>query len=351
MALVTIPNVRVKGITACVPPWVEENLDIPVFNPGEAERVIAQTGIERKHVVDEGVCVSDLCLKAGERLMAELGWERETIDAIGFVSLAPDYLEPPTACVLQGRLNLSEDCFALDMSHGCPGWVNGFFTLASLVSHGDIKRAILFNGDTPTQGTSPLDKESRPLFGDAGIATALEFDTEAPVIEFHLGTRGKDFKAIWKEYGGRRNPITPEALEYKEIGEHIVRRGIDATMDGMSVFAFGMTMAPKSVNTLCEHYGINKDGVDKFIFHQANQYMNERIRKKLKLEPERAPYSLKDYGNTGSASIPLTLVTQCHEEYATKEMETVACAFGVGLAWGSVHFRTNKMVCPEVIIY
>ena len=351
MALVTIPNVRVKGITACVPPWVEENLDIPVFNPGEAERVIAQTGIERKHVVDEGVCVSDLCLKAGERLMAELGWERETIDAIGFVSLAPDYLEPPTACVLQGRLNLSEDCFALDMSHGCPGWVNGFFTLASLVSHGDIKRAILFNGDTPTQGTSPLDKESRPLFGDAGIATALEFDTEAPVIEFHLGTRGKDFKAIWKEYGGRRNPITPEALEYKEIGEHIVRRGIDATMDGMSVFAFGMTMAPKSVNTLCEHYGINKDGVDKFIFHQANQYMNERIRKKLKLEPERAPYSLKDYGNTGSASIPLTLVTQCHEGYATKEMETVACAFGVGLAWGSVHFRTNKMVCPEVIIY
>ena len=351
MALVTIPNVRVKGITACVPPWVEENLDIPVFNPGEAERVIAQTGIERKHVVDEGVCVSDLCLKAGERLMAELGWERETIDAIGFVSVAPDYLEPPTACVLQGRLNLSEDCFALDMSHGCPGWVNGFFTLASLVSHGDIKRAILFNGDTPTQGTSPLDKESRPLFGDAGIATALEFDTEAPVIEFHLGTRGKDFKAIWKEYGGRRNPITPEALEYKEIGEHIVRRGIDATMDGMSVFAFGMTMAPKSVNTLCEHYGINKDGVDKFIFHQANQYMNERIRKKLKLEPERAPYSLKDYGNTGSASIPLTLVTHCHEEYATKEMETVACAFGVGLAWGSVHFRTNKMVCPEVIIY
>lgn len=351
MALVTIPNVRVKGITACVPPRVEENLDIPVFNPGEAERVIAQTGIERKHVVDEGVCVSDLCLKAGERLLEELGWEKDTIDAIGFVSLAPDYLEPPTACVLQGRLNLSEDCFALDMSHGCPGWVNGFFTLASLVSHGDIKRAILFNGDTPTQGTSPLDKESRPLFGDAGIATALEFDTEAPAIEFHLGTRGKDFKAIWKEYGGRRNPITPEALEYKEIGEHIVRRGIDATMDGMSVFAFGMTMAPKSVNTLCEYYGINKDGVDKFIFHQANQYMNERIRKKLKLEPERVPYSLKDYGNTGSASIPLTLVTQCHEDYSTKEMETVACAFGVGLAWGSVHFQTNKMVCPEVIIY
>lgn len=351
MALSNIKNVTIRGIVACVPSRIEENLDIPVFNPGEAERVIAQTGIERKHVVDEGVCVSDLCVKAGEKLLADLGWERESIDAIGFISLAPDYLEPPTACIIQGRLDLSEDCFALDMSQGCPGWVNGLFALASIVSHGDIKRAILFNGDTPTQGTSPLDKESRPLFGDAGIATALEFDPNATDIQFHLGTRGKDYKAIWKEYGGRRNPITPEALEYKEIGEHIVRRGIDATMDGMSVFAFGMTMAPKSVNTLCEHFEIDKGKVDKFIFHQANQYMNERIRKKLKLDISVVPYSLKDYGNTGSASIPLTLVTQCHEEYATKKMETVACAFGVGLAWGSVHFLTDKMVCPEVILY
>ena len=351
MALVAIPDVIIRGITACVPPRVEENIDLPVFRPGEAERVIAQTGIERKHVVDEGVCVSDLCVKAGEQLMAELGWDKESIDAIGFVSLAPDYLEPPTACVLHGRLELKEDCFALDMCHGCPGWVNGLFALSSLVSHGGIKRAILFNGDTPSQGTSPLDKESRPLFGDAGIATALEFDTDAPPLQFHLGTRGKEFKAIWKEFGGRRNPVTHEALEYKEIREHVVRRGIDATMDGMSVFAFGMTVAPKSVNYLCDQYQINKDEVDKFIFHQANLYLNERIRKKLKLAPERVPYCLKDFGNTGSASIPLALVTQCHNDYATKKMNTVACAFGVGLAWGSVHFVTDKIVCPEVIVY
>ena len=111
MALTNISNVTIRGIAACVPPHVEENIDIPVFNPGEAERVIAQTGIERKHIVDEGVCVSDLCVKAGEKLLADLGWERDSVDAIAFVSLAPDYLEPPTACYswqngLLGRLFL-----------------------------------------------------------------------------------------------------------------------------------------------------------------------------------------------------------------------------------------------------
>ena len=267
------------------------------------------------------------------------------------MSLTPDYLEPPTGNILHGRLGLSENCMVIDLTQGCPGWINGLATVSSLVSHGNIKRAVLLNGDTATLMRSPYDQESLPLFGDAGTATALEFELDAPALEFDFGSRGKDWKAISRPAGGFRNPIVEESLTFKQYGEHIKRRDIDAVMDGMSVFSFGITTAPKSVLSLCEHFDIDLSNIDYFIMHQANQYLNEKIRKKLKIPAEKTPYSLKDYGNTSGASIPLTIVTQCSKEFSSKRLDNVACAFGVGLAWGSMHFKTDCIVCPEVIYF
>lgn len=352
MANLKISNVSIRGIAACVPSHIEENIDLPVFKEGEAERVIAQTGIERKHKVEGfGVTAADLCEKAFNNLMEELGWDKESIDILAFVTLTPDYLEPPTGCVMQGRLGLSEKCFTVDLTQGCPGWVNGLASVSALLSSGNLKRAVLLNGDTATLMRSQTDKESLPLFGDAGVATALEFDEGAFGFEFDFGTRGKDFKGIIRHAGGFRHPITEESLLYKDFGENIRRRDTDAVMDGMSVFSFGITTAPKSVLSLCDRYQIQLDDIDLFIMHQANQYLNEKIRKKLRIPVEKTPYSLKDYGNTSGASIPVTIVTQCHERFSNEELDIIACAFGVGLAWGSVHFKTNHIVCPEVIYY
>lgn len=349
MANIKIKNVRIVGISACAPKHVESNMDIPVFIEGEAERVIAQTGIKEKHIVPDGsMLASDLCVAACEKLLDALGWEKDSIDTLGFVSLSGDYLEPPTACILQDRLGLSEHTMTIDMNQGCSGWVNGLATLSSLVMTGSVKRALLLNGDTSSLLNSPYDKEARPLFGDAGVATAIEYDETAPNIYFNFGTRGKDFEAILRKYGGLRFPITEESLQYKEIAEHIVRRDKDCTMDGMGVFAFGMSTAPKSVKALCEKYSIDLGSIDYFLMHQANQYMNEKIRKKLKISEEITPYSLDEYGNTSSASIPLTLVTKCREDYQKKHIKTMATAFGVGLAWGSVYFETDRIVCPEI---
>lgn len=352
MSNLKIENVSIKGISACVPSHVEENTSLLVFKEGEAERVIAQTGIERKHKVKGfGITASDLCERAFEKLMAELGWSRESIDILAFTTLTPDYLEPPTGCVLQGRLGLSECCFTIDLTQGCPGWINGLATVSSLLSHGHMKRAILLNGDTATLMRSQRDKESLPLFGDAGVATALEYEEGAFGFEFDFGTRGKDFKSIMRPAGGFRCPITEESLRYHDYGENISRRDIDAVMDGMSVFAFGISTGPKSVQNLCEKYHIDLDGIDIFVMHQANQYLNEKIRKKLKIPVEKTPYSLKDYGNTSGASIPVTVVTQCHERFSNETLDVLACAFGVGLAWGSVHFKSDHIVCPKVIYY
>lgn len=211
-----------------------------------------------------------------------------------------------------------------------------------------MKRGVLLCGDTPTLQNSPQDKETRPLFGDAGTATALEYDENAVPMEFDFGSRGKDFKAIWTPQGGMRVPLTEKSLKYVEYGEHKLRRPIDVTMDGMSVFSFGFSTAPKSVISLVNEYNLVLDDIDYLVLHQANHYLNEKIRKKLKFPPEKVPYSMKDYGNTGSPSIPLTIVTQCNEEFNNKPLNVIACAFGVGLAWGSIHFKTDKIVCPPV---
>lgn len=352
MANLKITNVAIKGIAACVPSHVEENVNLNVFKEGEAERVVAQTGIERKHKVEGfGTTGADLCEKAFEKLLAELGWNKESIDVLGYVTLTPDYLEPPTGCVLHGKLGLSESCLTIDLTQGCPGWINGVATISSLLSHGSLKRAILLNGDTATLMRSPYDKESLPLFGDAGVATALEFEEGAFGFEFDFGTRGKDFEAIYRPAGGFRYPITEESLKYKDYGEHIQRRDTDAVMDGMSVFSFGISMGPKSVMSLCKNYDIDLEGIDLFVMHQANQYLNDKIRKKLKIPAEKTPYSLKNYGNTSGASIPVTIVTQCNEKFSSESLDCVACAFGVGLAWGSMHFKIDKIICPEVLLY
>lgn len=348
MAFLSIPKVAIRGISACVPANIEENRDLQLFKEGEAERVIAQTGIERRHVITDGMTTSDLCVKAFEKLIEELGWERSSIDALYFGTLSPDYLIPPTSCILQHELGLSESCLCVDIRQGCPGWVVGLSNIMSIVSLGNIKRAVFLCGDSSTYLNSPKDKETRPLFSDAGTATAIEYDVNAAKVEFYFGTRGKDFQAIFTPDGGMRSPITENSLKYIEYGTNRLRRGIDCIMDGMNVFSFGLSTAPKAFHTLCEYFNINIEDIDYYVFHQANKYMNEKIRKKLNLEIEKVPYSLKDYGNASCASIPLTLVTQCREKLQNMNLNMIACAFGVGLSWACVHFMTKQIVCPEL---
>lgn len=351
MAFNVINNVAIRGISACVPKRIEENLGLDVFRPGEAERVIAQTGIARKHVVEPGTEMAELAEKAFDKLMQELQWENETLDLLIIVSSSGDYPIPSTANVLHGRLNLPESCFVFDVHQGCTGWLAGIHIAGSLLSAGHMKRAMMICGDLNTILNSPKDKECRPLFGDSCTATALEFDENAPQIEFENGSRGADFEAIMTPEGGYHHPLDEHSLEYKEFGENMLRRGIDCRMDGMGVFGFALSVAPKSFNALCEHFNIDKEQMDYYLFHQANQYMNEKIRKKLKLDAEKVPYSLQDFGNNAGSSIPITIVTQCRSDYANKKLNSIACAFGVGLAWSSMHFVTDHIACPELILY
>lgn len=353
MAFLSIPNVAIKGISACVPPKVEENKDIPFYTPEESEKVIESTGVERKHIVSDGITASDLCFKACEILISNLGWEKESIDAICNVTQTSDFTNHPNVFVLHEKLGLTDDCMAIDLYHGCPGWVVGLSTIASLMSHGSIKRALLVDGDNITSVQYGQDRESRPLFGDCGTATALEYDEKAINLLFQIGTNSKDGIALIHKKGGMREPHTIDSYiqELGMLSGELSTEGVDDLMDGMSVFSFGISAPPKSIKKLCEHFSIDLNMIDKLVLHQANMFMVKKIAKKLKMDMEKVPSCLKDYGNTTSTSIPLTIVTQCRKDYSEKKQKTIACAFGTGLAWASVFFETEGIVCPEIIIY
>lgn len=354
MAFLKVSNVAIRGISACVPPYVEENREIPFYTAEEAEKVIETTGVERKHIVKDGITASDLCLKAAEKLINELKWERESIDAICYVTQTPDYLNQPTGFVIHDKMNLSADCMVLDLFHGCPGWVVGLNTLSSLMSSGSIKRALLLDGDNVTLEMIALDRESRPLFGDCGTVTALEFDESAPAMYFNHGTNSKDGKALIHNEGGSRNPYTMETVETElklRSGELSPEDVNVDTMDGMSVFSFGITTPPKSIKKLLEELNIDIDDVDKVVLHQANLFMLKKIIKKLKIDSSKAPSCLKEYGNTTSTSIPLTIVSQCKNDYEHNKLKSVVCGFGTGLSWATAYFETNDLIIPEVIIY
>lgn len=351
MAFLATKNVLIRGISACVPISVEENLDIKGSAAQDIEKLIRTTGVERRRIAAIGTCTSDLCFVAAEKLIEELNWDKSEIDGLIMVTQSPDYVVPATSPSLQHRLGLSEDCFTIDISLGCSGYIYGLSTLGSYMQNGMIKKALLCVGDISSVGCSREDKSTYPLFGDAGSVTALEYSEGDEGMKFHLSSDGSGYKAIMIPDGGHRNQYTYASLEPHVIDHGISRNNIQLWLDGMDVFSFGISKAPETVNKLLTKFSIEKDSVNHFFFHQANLMMNERIRKKLKLPEEVVPYSLKDFGNTSSASIPLTMVTQTAEELKNGKNSIVACGFGVGLSWATMQCSTDNLVIPDLLYY
>lgn len=343
MAHQIIRNVEITGFTTCVPKEIEENSGLGFFKDGEAEKVIASTGIERRHVVSEGVTAGDLCTNAAEDLIAGLGWDKNEIDCLIFVSQTPDYILPSTSCIIQYKLGLPITCSCFDISYGCSGWVYGMSVMSAILSGGIMKKGLLLVGDTTSSFKSAKDKTARPLFGDAGTATALEYDPKAKDMYFSLFADGSKFNSIIVTDGGCRNPFSTESLVEIEVEEGIVRTPLHSVMNGMDVFAFGLKRAPEAVNDILTFSEHAAEDIDFYVFHQANMFMNEKIRKKLGIPAEKVSYSLKDYGNTSCATIPLTICSSIGAPNKINGKSVVATAFGVGLSWGSVYFNSDNI--------
>lgn len=341
---------RVTGVAAAVPRNVVYTTDFDFFTPEEAGVFNNTVGIKQRHIAPEDVCASDLCFAAAEQLLADLKWERESVDVLIFESVTGDYKTPPTSCLLQDRLGLSEDCFAMDIPMGCCGCMYAITTGGNLLSSGNVKRALLLVGDTALRMGSMKDKSRVPLFGDCGTAMALEYDPTASdiVVDFH--TYGKGYEALMTPHGGFRHPVTKESFEYEDFGNGIVRAPLHTLINGMNVFSFAISKPPRSIETFMTDYGIDKErDVDYFLIHQANKMIVDRIVKKLKLPLEKVPYNLEEFGNLGGASIPSLMVTRLREQLMTGEKSLLMSSFGLGLTWGTMWMRTRPMVVSTLV--
>ena len=351
MAVWNIKNVNIAGVSAAVPKNVVNTADIDLFTKEEATVFDNTVGIKSRHIAPDTMCASDLCYEAAEKLIEELGWEKDSIDVLIFESVTGDYRTPPTSCILQDRLALSEDCFCMDIPMGCCGCMYAVTVAGNLLTTGNVKRALLLIGDTALRMGSMKDKSRVPLFGDGGTVMALEYDETANdiIVDFH--TYGKGHKALLTPHGGFRNPITPASFEYEDFGNGVVRAPRHTLISGMDVFSFAISRPPKAMEAFIAKNNVDRDtDVDYFLIHQANKMIVDRIVKKMKFPTAKVPYNLEEFGNLGGASIPSLMVTRIRENLMKEEKTLFMSSFGLGLTWGTMMVKTKPMVIPELIL-
>lgn len=349
MPVFSISNVKFSGIAACVPTNSESNRMYDWISEKERETLISTTGIENRRIVTTKACISDLCVPAASKLISDLNWNPSEIGALILVSQSTDYVVPATALIMQEKLGLSTSCLAFDVNLGCSGYVYGLSILSGLLSAGQIDKGLLLVGDISSRGISRKDKSAWPLFSDAAAVTALQYDRDSSPMHFNLQSDGSGADAIIIPDGGLRNFITPESLIVEEIEPGIVRNRRQIALNGIDIFNFTLREVKPNVEALLSHQRVNTKDVDAFVFHQANMLINKMVAKKLKLEAHQVPYSLKDFGNTSSATIPITMVTQLKDTLRNNVQTLVLSGFGVGLSWGSVLLKTDNIVCSDLI--
>ena len=351
MAASVVSGVRIAGLVGAVPSNVRTILEDAEGGGGmEAEKISQSTGVRQRHVAPKGICTSDLCLAAAERLLDELGWSRDSVRLLVFVSQTPDYVLPATSCSLHGRLGLSESCAAFDVNLGCSGYVYGLWVASQLVgSARGVSRALLLVGDTITPLVSPQDQSVATLFGDAGSATALEGCCNGSEMHFRLGTDGAGQGHLMVPGGGFRHPRS-EGTAVRRIREDgNVRSDEDLLMNGAEIFAFTLRTVPPLVSGVLEQAAWTVAEVDAFVMHQANRFMLQHLAKRMRLPTDKVVIALEDYGNTSSASIPLALTVSLGERLRSCEMKLVLAGFGVGLSWAAAALRCGNLCVPDLV--
>lgn len=341
-------NTKITAIAACVPKNEKRNSDYTWVDEEERAALIKNTGVVSKRVAPDHITSSDLCTAAAEKILSASNTYAEEIDMIIYVSQSPDYFIPATSHIIHEKLSLKKSCITFDVNLGCSGYVYGLSIISQFIQNGVVKKALLLAGDKSSFTVSPRDKSTYPLFGDAGSATLLEYDEKAAPIFFHLNADGTGHKAIHLPVGGCRIPFTVDALEYKEIEKGIVRNGISVNMDGIAVFNFTIREVPKLVKEVLEQADRSIDDTDYIVFHQANKFINDFLRKKIKIPEEKFPYSIDKYGNTSSASIPLTICSELKEKLKNNSRLLLA-GFGVGLSWGGAYIDSESILVLDVL--
>ena len=301
------------------------------FPDWSSEKIEKKVGIRERHIVNEDETALDLALKAAEKVLKN--YNKDKIDFLLFCTQSPEYYLPSGACILQDRLGLNKNIGAFDYNLGCSGFVYGLALAKSLIVSKIATNILLITSETYTKHIHPKDKGNRTIFGDAAAATIIERSEEKHIGEFALGTDGSGYKNLIVPNGGLRNRYDPNAKEIDD-GSGSIRTNNDIYMNGPEIFNFTIKAVPKVVAETLEKNNTTLEDIDYIIFHQANKYMNEYLRKKINIPKNKFCENLLLKGNTVSTTIPIAIKDSLDNNSIKRNDRILLVGFGVGYSWG-----------------
>ncbi len=323
----------IKGISYYLPEFVLDNAKInDQFPEWSVDKISSKTGIFQRHLSGENEFTSDMALEAAKRLFGEYSISPGEIDFVLLCTQSPDYFLPTTACILQDKLGIPTTAGALDYNLGCSGYIYGLALAKGLIAGRIAKNILLITSETYSKFIHPKDKSNKTIFGDAASATLVSADSGfAEVLDFVLGTDGSGADNLIVKNGGCRHPELSGQDVEDEFGN--IRNDNNLYMNGAEILSFTTASIPAHVLETLEKHQLSLNDIHLFIFHQANQFILERLRKKINIPAEKFYIYIENCGNTVSATIPIALKEAIREKKATGNV--LLSGFGVGYSWGS----------------
>jgi 3-oxoacyl-[acyl-carrier-protein] synthase-3 len=304
----------------------------------DAQQIFDKTGIAVRHIAASDECSSDLGVAAAKKLFERNICAPTDIDFLLFCTQTPDYFLPTSACLMQNRLGLRTSCGALDFNQGCSGFVYGLSLAKSLIETGLAKNVLLITAETYSKFLSPRDRSVRTIFGDGAAATLIQLvESDVDMIgPFVFGTDGRGANNLIVPAGGARQPLNPDTAIMHEYDGNTWRSEQNLYMNGPEIFNFTLQSVPRVVSQLLQKSERTSDQVDYFVFHQANKFILEHLRNKLKISPEKFWLNMEFVGNTVSSTIPIALEDALQQNKIRSGDNVMLVGFGVGYSWAGV---------------
>lgn len=325
----------IKAISYYLPDRMLTNEElVREFNGWTVEKVANKVGIDSRHIAAENETAGDMAEKAARKLFIEWSISPEEVDFIILCTQSPDYFLPTTACILQHRLGIPTTSGAIDYNLGCSGFVYGLAISKGLIISGIVRNILLLTSETYTKYIHPKDRGNRAIFGDAAAATLISSDGFASIREFSLGTDGGGAENLIVKTGGMRYPNRLNNIAIDENGA--LHSSDNLYMNGSEIFSFTQENVPSLVYDTLSKNDLEKSDIDLFVFHQANKYLLNFLRKKMDINEKKFYYFMSEVGNTVSSTIPIALKEAIKDNNINFGHKVLIAGFGVGYSWGGV---------------
>ena len=322
----------IKGISYFLPEKIVTNADIvSQFPEWSVDKIISKIGIKERHIAGENETASDLAVKAAEKLIAEYKIDKNMIDYVILVTQSPDYVLPTTACIIQERLGLSTSIGAIDVNQGCSGFIVGISLAKGLVVGEMAKNVLLLTAETYSKHIHPKDKGNRTIFGDGAAATLISKEGIAEIRNFSFGTDGKGAENLIVKTGGQRMKDPLNDLKFDKRGNP--KSSDHLFMDGAEIVNYTLDYFPPLIVDTLSKNNLEQINVDLFVFHQANKFIMELLRKKLKIDEDKFYKYFENVGNTVSSTIPIALKEAINDKSISSKSNVLLAAPGLGYSW------------------